>query len=116
MILILLDVPKCHGPIYLLYQKSPKTFHFVDEKPIDRKSHMFEEINRHLDPCSNIAPFYKKVENTSSNDIEADTGLHLAALIDLVFISFFILEVFQSNILFCLFKNFSRAHEIPGNY
>ena len=51
----------------------------------------------------------------SPDDTEAKTGLHQGALIDLVFISFFIFEIFQSNILFCMFKNFSRAHEIPGN-
>ena len=47
----------------------------------------------------------------SSDDTEAKTGLHQGALINLVFI----FEVFQSNILFCLFKSFSRAQEIPGN-
>ena len=58
MILILLDVPQCHGPnvmVLSIYdsKKSPKTFHLVDAKPIDGKIHMFEEITRHLDPCSN---------------------------------------------------------------
>ena len=119
MILVLLDVPKCHGPnvmVLSIYgtKKSPRLFTSLMEKRIDGKNHVFEEITRHLDPCSNRS-LLQKVENMSSDDTEAKTGLHQGALIDLVFISFFILEVFQSNILFCLFKSFSRAHEIPGN-
>ena len=58
MILILLNVPKCHGPnvmVLSIYdtKKAQKLFTSLMEKPIDGKIHVFEEITRHLDHGSN---------------------------------------------------------------